>query len=253
MPPLPFRVLRWIVFFLGYTRRAVHFPWFSIGKREPQISLNEVMLEAYPLLRHGDVIVHRDDGYASNVGIGGAMIHAGIYVGGSQVVEAIREGVVKRHVGHILYSDYACILRPKFADENTRRAAVAEAIRWAEKAVGFEYDVLFDFNSDEKRQLIAAGIKENVRFCCTGIVHYCYLGFVKELGIHRHRNVSLLTRFISLFGLHPGKLIVTADMYLESDLELIWCSAKVTPEWCLLNGCSKRVADKVNSWWKETA
>lgn len=251
-PPVPFRIFRWIVFWVGDTRKISHFPWVTWDVHEHKMDLNEVMLEALPLLEPGDIILHRDDGYLSNLFIGGAMIHAGIYMGGQQVVEAISDGVLKRHAGYILHSDRACILRPKLP-EGTREQALSEALEWADKIVGFPYDILFDFNGKKERQLIEQHGKEaarkGVRFCCTEVPYFCYHRYTGELGIKRRRNVSFLTKLLSVLGLSPGRAVVSADMYFTANFDLIWCSKHFTPAWCKKRRMNPEALKKVEDYW----
>lgn len=251
-PPIPFRIFRWIVFWVGDTRKIAHFPWITWDVHEHKMDLNEVMLEAMPLLLPGDIILHRDDGFLSNLFIGGAMIHAGIYLGGQQVVEAISEGVVKRHAGHILYSDRACILRPRLPAE-TREKAVADAIEWAEKIVGFPYDILFDFNGAKERELVKRYGKEaarkGVRFCCTEVPYFCYRPNASELGIKRRRNVSVATHILSFFGLSPGRAVISADMYFTANFDLIWCSKHFTPAWCKKRRMGEGALKVIEDYW----
>jgi hypothetical protein len=253
-PPLAFRLLRWLVFRVGDTRAISHFPWVTWDVHDHKIDLNEVMLEAVPLLQPGDIVLHRDDGYLSNLFIGGAMIHAGLYVGGQQVVEAISEGVVKRHAGHILYSDRACILRPRFPPGADRERAVAEAIAWAERIVGFPYDVLFQFNGQKERDLVARhgadAPRKGVRFACTEVPYFCYYPHREALGIKRTRNVSFLTRLVSLIGLSPGRAVISADMYLTAGFDLIWCSRRLTAEWCRRRRVPAAQMKRVAEYWE---
>jgi hypothetical protein len=255
MRSFQYRMFRRIVFMVGRAHFLDHFPYLSFSDTEKKIDFNEIMLSAYPCLQVGDVVLHRDDGYWSNIGIGGAMIHAGLYVGESQLVEATQHGVLKRHVGHILHSDRACIVRPRFPSVARKDRAITEAVKWAEKIVGFEYDVLFDFNGKEEREIVAALPKEEakkeVRFCCTEVGHFCYFDYIDDLNLYRRRNVTVLTRLLGLFGLHPGDKIIDADMYITSHFDLVWCSKLFTPEWSEKMGCSEAYVAKVAAHWKQ--
>ena len=77
-PGLAFRILRFFVFLAGDIRRLKCFPYLTWDVSEHQISLDEALRKALPLVRPGDVILHRDDGYLSNCFIGGAMVHASV-------------------------------------------------------------------------------------------------------------------------------------------------------------------------------
>lgn len=255
MRKLIFKIYRWIVFKIGDTRRISHLPFFTWDEPQHKIDLNEALLEAMPLLMPGDIVLHRDDGYVANIGIGGAMIHAGIYMGDQQLIEAISEGVVKRHVGHILHSDRACILRPLLGDAT--EIAIYEALAWADRIVGFPYDPLFDFNAKRERRLILefgeeGAIKRGVRFCCTEIPYFCFLDYCEQLDIHRRRNVSWLVKVIQFFGLHPGTLVIDADMYMDANFELIWASQEYTPKWCKKMKVSKMHQKKIEEFWAKS-
>jgi hypothetical protein len=246
-----YRLFRWLVFKIGDTRWLgwKNFPFILTWDVSiHNIDYNEIMFDAVPDLRLGDILLHRDEGFLSNWFIGGAMIHAGVYVGDMQLVEAVSEGVLKRNVIHLLRSDRACILRPNLPNE-----AKDEAIGWAEKIVDFEYDVLFDFNGTEERYLIGKHGKEaknmGVKFCCTEVPFFCYLRYAEDLKIERRRNVSFITKLLSLIGLHPGQVVVDADMYGAADCELIWCSRYMTSGWCSAMKMNDKFAMKVSEYW----
>ena len=250
--PLMFKLFRWMVFLMGDLRWLgwKKFPfclgWYSY---EEKIDLNEVLYDAIPMLKPGDVILHRDEGFLSNIFIGGAMIHAGLYVGDGQVVEAISEGVVRRNAAHILYSDRAIILRPRVSED-----AKTQAIEWAHRIVSFGYDFMFNFNGENEREMIRkhgiAARNMGVRFACTEVPYFCYLDHTRGMSIKRRRNVNLLTRSLSVIGLKPGEAVVDADMYVVADMDVIWCSKKFTPEYCSSRRCGPEYVAKVKSWWE---
>jgi len=249
--PLAYKILRYIVFKVGDTKWLGfrHFPFIATWSvSEHQIDLNEVMMDAAPLLQPGDVILHRDEGYLSNVFIGGCMIHAGLSADNSQVIEAVSDGVVRRHVGHILYSDKACILRPRVCAATKDRA-----VQRAHKIVGFEYDPLFQFNAKEELDLVEKhgkkAMDQGVRFCCTEVPYFCYFEKADALKVKLRRNVTLLTRFLSFIGVHPGASVVDADIYIAADFDLVWCSRSMTVEWCEDMGASPEVLAKVKDYW----
>lgn len=246
-----YRLFRWIVFKVGDTKWLGwrYFPFIITWHVDThKIEYNEIMFDAVPDLKPGDIVLHRDEGFLSNWFIGGSMIHAGIYVGDMQLVEAVSDGVVKQNAIHILHSDMACILRPNLPD-----SAKDEAVDWAERIIKFDYDVLFDFNGEEARCLIekhGTGAKKmGVKFCCTEVPYFCYLKYVDDLKIKRRRNINFLTKALSLIGLHPGQVIVDADMYGAADCEMIWCSRYMTSGWCSKMKMDMDFAMKVSNYW----
>jgi hypothetical protein len=245
-----FRLFRWLVFKVGDIRKINHFPKITWDVHEHKISLDEVIRDALPKLQPGDVILHRDDGYLSNLFIGGAMIHAGIYVGDGYVVEALSDdqgGVVKRHAANILRSDRACILRP----DDLAPLEIHEAVFWASRIIGFKYDVLFDFNTEDEQTAVMMGKADAVRFCCTEIPLFCYMRFQDRLRIYRRRNVNFITKILHLFGLHPGDQVIDADMYLDANFSLIWASKEYTSDWCKHMGVNEGHRRKIEEYWKE--
>lgn len=250
--PFMFKAFRWMVFLMGDLRWLgwKKFPfclgWYSY---ESKIDLNEVLRDAMPLLKPGDVVLHRDEGFLSNIFIGGSMIHAGVYVGDGQLVEAISDGVVRRSAAHILHSDRAVILRPNVAED-----AKTQAVEWANRIVGFGYDFLFEFNGFKEREMIRKhGIdarRMGVRFACTEVPYFCYLDFAKIMKINLRRNVTFLTKFISVFGLNPGKAVVDADMYVKADMDVVWCSKQFTADYCASMGCDDMYVKKIRTWWE---
>jgi hypothetical protein len=263
---------RSIVFWVGDTKWTSSFPYFSWDREEPYIDLNEVDY-AKTFLQKGDIILHREKKCWSNAAIPGTMIHAGIYVGDGQVVEAISEGVVKRNAGHILHSDYAIILRPNFDNQITQQAAINEAIDWANRIINFPYDYLFQFNSDEDQKklkergiLAAASLgwkifkiirtilniksdKDGIKFCCTEIPHFCYYQFLDQLNVHRRKNITFLTKLISILNIRTGEYVVDADMYIKANFKIVWCNKLFTPEWAESMKSDKKCLEKIKVYW----
>jgi hypothetical protein len=254
--PMLYRAFRWTVFKAGDIRRLRSLPWVTWDTHQHRITYDEIMRDALPLLKIGDIVLHRDEGFLSNLFIGGAMIHAGIYVGDGWVIEAVSEGVVKRHALHIIHSDYAMILRPQIGDEDSvvRKQAAAVACAWAEKMIGLEYDPLFEFNASEERALIKAGQMHSakLKMCCTEIPYVCYYDYLTALNVGRRRNIGLLTRMLSWVGLNAGERVVDADMYVTANFDLVWASRSLTPEWATSMGCPDNYIEKINRY-KERA
>jgi len=231
-----FKVVRRLIFFFGDLRRLQKFPFLTWDVSEHLIDYNEIENMLH-LLRPGDVILHRDRGYASNFFIGGAMTHAGLYIGNKQLVEAISEGVKRRHVTHILHSDYAIVLRPQLSDRQKAQAC-GEALQLQ----GCPYDVMFDF-CDENDRMNILEKNEIQPFCCTEIPHFVYMPY--DLGINRRRNISMITRLLNLMGSHPGKTVIDADMYVKAyGFDIIWKSKHATAEWAAEMGCSDEYVAK---------
>ncbi len=163
--PTQSRVARW----MGDTRLR--------SQKAAHISL--VQLEEFrALLRPGDILLERRNGYLSNLGLPGFWPHAVLYLGtpeeaeqalGSEalaiwerahpqalarwrerkgadpirVIEAVSEGVIFNSLEHSAQADYLAALRP--------RLPPAEIIQAIQRALGYQglpYDFDFDFLSD---------------------------------------------------------------------------------------------------------
>jgi len=145
------------------------------------------------LIRPGDIVVRRFEGYLDKFLIPGWFNHAGIYVGkideqDHKVVHATSDGVVVCDLIDFLRTDHLIILRP-------REEFVATGIKLAIESVGSEYDFAFDF-------------KNTLRFSCTELIKYCY----PELIIGKKRF---------------GRMTVVADDIVDSAiLDIVWDSRK---------------------------
>jgi hypothetical protein len=242
------RIFRKVVFWVGDVRRLRGFPWITWDVSQHRIEFDEVLRDAIPKLETGDIVLHRDEGYLSNLFIGGFMIHAGIYVGDGYIVEAISEGVVKRHAAHILHSDYAMILRPKIDPASTKEDAIHEATKWAEKVVGCPYDELFDFDVAKGRKLLTEG--RRTKLACTETPYLCYFDYRDALGIYRRRNINLLTRLLSWVGINTGKEVIDADIYVKANFEIVWLSKSITLKTAYAFGCDEAYLKKIeNALW----
>lgn len=251
-------------------------------KKEHKIEDNTIIKEVVPKLQCGDIILHRDSGYLSNIFIGGNLIHAGIVVLGDdgkpdQIVEAISNGVVKRHVTGILRSDYAVVLRPKF--NNSKDVIDSQSyIQWlAPNLAGFKYDCLFRFSDSDDIMTIEEALKADqhcsyvngksgkflypqnrldnikkdgiIRLCCTEIPYCLYYKYKDQLGIDLKNSKSFLTKFLHFIGIEAGETKITADMYVEANFDIIWASDSMTPEWCEKRKMSPKYILKIREYW----
>ena len=219
------------VFFAGDIRRINSFPWVTWAVREHKITYEEV-LEVLPLIQYGDIGIHKDDGYLSNIAIPGFMKHGWIHVEDGikipQIVEAVSEGVVKRSSIYPMYSDFTIILSPKDVTDKERKGACLKA----NNIVGEQYDVNFKFDIEqelhyytgrhktEAGQELVAG-QEQIRkydhgFSCTEVVSYAWWHKREELSIYRKERM--------------GKQIIIADDFLNHNWRIKWMSESITPE-----------------------
>lgn len=251
-------IYRWFVFKSGDTRWIgwKSFPFVATwdvvnpGVKGPEVQT------ALRVVKKGDVLVLRHDGFLSNLGIGGAMVHAALCVGDDHVIEALSDdegGIVRRHLSDTLQCDKAILLRPSVLSEEV----IDLAALTAHTLLGFHYDIFFEFNSEAERELIKADYAKAkagaVKFCCTEIPHYCYLDQVDKLHLYRKKNPNIFSKFLCLFGLGSGDTIITADMYMEANFDIVWASKGATVDWFRACKAEEKLVRRVEQYHEKVA
>jgi hypothetical protein len=193
------------------------------------------VLRASGACRPGDIGIHRDAGYLSNLSIPGAFKHAWICVDGDDIVEAVSEGVIRRHNTYPLMTDYGMILRPiGVSGEDCYEAATR-----ANNLVGCEYDANFKFDfagDDEKYAANISSGKFHGAFSCTETVAFSWYHQRGKLGIFR--------------SMHAGREAIIADDYLRMNFEIVWASPSVTVEWAEKAGLHEQGRVKIREYWE---
>jgi len=262
------RAWRRLVFWAGDIRRISHFPWITWDAHEHLVEYDEAAA-ALPHVRPGDIGLHRDRGYLSNLAIPGFMKHAWIHVDGPvsctdsegharfdttglQIVEAVSEGVVERSALFPIRSDYTIILRPREAGERE----VARAVEKARCIVGCEYDADFKFDIEEElehfgapgatREEAAEDLQEidvfstnlaaewDGGFSCTETVSFAWW--------HCRRALRLFRKPAR------GKMVILADDMINNGFEIVWMSESVTPEVAAKLGLGEEGVEMIRAW-----
>jgi len=239
---------RRLVFWVGDIRKLAHFPWITWDVHEHRVRHEEIMA-ALPQIRYGDIGLHRDAGYLSNLAIPGFMKHAWIFTEDGpcpMIMEAISEGVVHRSAVYPMHSDYTLILRPRGVSENERKGACLKAKRVG----GASYDVDFKFNIEEELRHYGGqdtqgaqqdlGAAENnlqrfdMAFSCTELVSYCWWHKREQLGLYR--------------SMHQGKYSIIADDFLNENWEIVWMSESVTEEAARTLKVPEKGLEMIRAW-----
>lgn len=213
-----YKIKAWLVFNLGHIRRLDFFPYFTIYGYDVHKMTLRAAREVCSLTQPGDIGLHRDQGFLSNLAIPGGFKHAWIFVGNNDCIEAVAEGVLKRDALVPLYSDYVIILRPRGVSPTERK----RALRRAENLVGCEYDAnfRFDFEKEEEAyvncQNLCAGAF-HAAFSCTEVASWAWYGSRNKLGISR--------------SVYAGREAVIADDFVRFNFDIVWISQSVTVEW----------------------
>ena len=194
---------RKLVFFSGDIRRLHSFPYVTWAIREHQIDYDEV-LEVLPLIKYGDIGIHRDSGYLSNIAIPGFIKHAWIHIDDGiespKIIEAISEGVVRRNSIYPIFSDYTIILSPKNVSDEERKGACKKA----KSVIGEQYDVDFEFDIEEELKFYTGTHEEDAKkdlyesqkhikkydhaFSCTELVSYSWWHKREDLRLYRKKR-----------------------------------------------------------------
>ncbi len=241
MKKLMHDIWRKLVFWVGDIKKIKHFPFVTWHVESHEVSFEEAT-KALKLIKAGDIGLHRDSGFLSNFFIGGCFVHGWYHLSSIEVVEAISEGVVKRHSLYPMHSDMVVILRPK----RVNKSDITEANRKAEAIIGCQYDANFKFDIESEIDIVdtkeVTNVKENMLkydkgFSCTEVVSFCWYHMRDQLGIFR-KNRS-------------GREIITADDFLNNSWEIVWLSASCTSETCKKLKLPEEGLEMINNYWRK--
>lgn len=219
-----YKVKAWLVFNLGHIRRLGFFPFFtSYGYDVHKMTFKDARIGTY-VARPGDIGIHRDEGFFSNLAIPGGFKHAWVFIDNYDCVEAVAEGVLRRDSLTPTYSDYVVILRPI----GTTKPEVDSAVNKAKNLVGCEYDANFKFDFEQMdaeyekytKNITAGGF--HAAFSCTETAAFSWYHCKDKLGIFR--------------SMHAGREAVIADDFLRFNFGIVWMSPTVTLEWAQKSG-----------------
>ena len=119
---------------------------------------SEIRDQLREIIQPGDVFVTRKEHAATNYFLPGYWPHAAFYIGGNDVIEALKDGVRHRDLGSPFSNDAVALIRPKL-----NSSIVDEAIARARTHLGKPYDFDFDFTRSD-------------RLVCTEVVYRSYEG-----------------------------------------------------------------------------
>jgi len=211
---------------------------FAWGKGDRSIDYPEMekaVLSALP----GYIGLHRNKGDLSNKAIPGFAKHAWLWTEDSKIIiEAVSEGVLKRHTFHALNADYAVILKPLVVQE-----ALPEAVTRANQMVGCPYDDTFTFDLEIEASLFQdkeTALLNMKRFglgvSCTEMVALCYVGHRRELGLYRTKMGK--------------RQVILPDAYLSTHFEIVWASKETTPGNAQKLGLHEEGCSMLKEYWK---
>jgi len=249
---------RAVAFAAGDLRRQPGFPWFTTSVREPKISLGEAC-EAVVTARYGDVGLHRDSDYFTNLTIPGAMKHAWIHTDdinsersytGGLIVEATSEGVLSKHALTPYHdSDYAVLLRPKGVTDEQRKGACVKAngIVGASYDTNFTFDIenelhFYDVTSDQDLKEATKALsaseaalqKWHHAFSCSEAVSYSWWHCRKELSLYRRKFM--------------GKDVILPVDFIHHGFDIVWASESWSLDTAQRQGLNEEGLDMLNDF-----
>ena len=245
-------VWRKIVFFVGDIRSLHSFPWFTWALHHHEIDYDEV-LEVLPLIQYGDVGIHRDKGYLSNIAIPGFMKHGWLHVNDGverpHIIEAISEGVIDRNAMYPIFSDFTIILTPNGVTDKERKGACKKA----KGVIGEKYDVNFKFDIEKELLYYQGKNTEDAKhdleigqvnlqqfdgaFSCTELVSYAWWHKREDLRLYRKKS--------------RGKSVILADDFLNGGWSIKWASRSVTVENARNFGLHEEGIEMIERYWEE--
>lgn len=217
------------VFMAGDVRVVNSFPWITWSLMKHKVKFGEI-LEALSEIKFGDIGLHRDTGYLSNIAIPGYMKHGWVHVKSGienpQIIEAVSEGVLIRSALYPMYSDYTIILEPRDVTDLERKGACKKA----REIVGENYDVNFSFDIEKELHYYSGADKQagkeslqfgesqlkkyDPAFSCTEVCSYAWWHKREHLRLYRQER--------------RGKNVIIADDFMNRSFKIRWMSQSVT-------------------------
>lgn len=245
------KMLRGAAFLAGDIRAVPRAPWVSLGSHTPLCDTGEAT-EALQTARYGDVGLHRDRGYLTNLTIPGALKHAWIHTdsgAANTILEATSEGVHLKHALGPYITDYGVVLRPRgVTDPQTRGACVR-----AKSIDGADYDTSFHFNIEEELQYYETQQHQNLldarqelsrqeqllvrwqnAFSCSEAVAYCWWHARETCSIYRNSWM--------------GRSVILPVDFLGFNFEIVWCSRSWTLDVARAQGLNEQGLDRLQSF-----
>ncbi|MHA1231968.1 MAG: YiiX/YebB-like N1pC/P60 family cysteine hydrolase [Candidatus Helarchaeota archaeon] len=154
---------RWLLKLLANIRISPK-PMFIEYNPKHHLVNGEEISTILDIIKEGDILLAKWNGYLSGYFIPGFWSHAAIYVGNRRVVESVGKGVQNIHLFSFLRTDNVCILRVKDEYSNLTKKACLAAEYAANQKLEYDYEFL----------------DSNKKFYCSELVNYCYHNLFKD-------------------------------------------------------------------------
>lgn len=131
--------------------------WVSYKPAHHKVKGREVR-KILDVIKNGDILLRRYDGYLNTIFTPGFWGHAGLYIGENWVIHAIGVGVIKEDVLEFCRSDSVCVLRVRNSGSLIIEKAIEISKHLEEERVGYDYEFVDD----------------NKNVYCTEMINKCF-------------------------------------------------------------------------------
>ncbi|GAG07388.1 unnamed protein product, partial [marine sediment metagenome] len=133
------KIPQWIIEFTGHTMLHKYPPFVIYRPDIHKVRGPDVRL-VLDIVRKGDILLRRFDGYLNTLLTPGYWGHAGIYVGDNQVVHAVSEGVISEDILNFCRADAVCVLSICGISWERILSAIEKAKTAADQNIEYDFD-----------------------------------------------------------------------------------------------------------------
>ncbi len=123
--------------------------WVQYKPNKSKITGNNIR-EIINVIKPGDIILRKSNGYVSNIGIKGFYSHVGIFFKPHYVYHSAGNGVVKDDIIDFCKTDNVCVVRP-YTTPLTVSQAKDTAIKFFKEGIPYDYKFKRNLNLSKKK------------------------------------------------------------------------------------------------------
>ena len=168
---------KWLIRIVGHIYISKRPLWISYKPELHKVKGNEIR-QILDLVKPGDILLRRYDGYLNTYFTPGFWSHAAICVDNNNIIHSVGEGVIKEDIINFCRCDSVTIIRikPEYITKEDIDIAIERAYRMVNNKVQYDYDFM----------------DNNGKVYCTELLNQCFSSlfnddFVKYMG----RNLIL--------------------------------------------------------------
>ena len=112
--------------------------WITYKPAHHKVKGYEVR-KVFDVIKDGDILLRRYDGYLNTMFTPGFWGHAGLYIGGNKVIHAVGVGVIKEDVLDFCRTDSVCVLRIKDSHNHLIDRSIDIVSKMLDEKVKYDY------------------------------------------------------------------------------------------------------------------